>query len=86
MVAPRTDELRERATRLAVEARRDPATRSGALRRIGEQLGINAETLGNCVIHAEIDEGHRPSTTTVTPPGWPNWSGRTGSRVEQTRT
>jgi transposase-like protein len=39
------DELRERATRLAVDARRDPATRTGALKRIGEQLGINAETL-----------------------------------------
>jgi transposase len=43
MAAPRKypDELRERATRLAVEARRDPATRTGALKRIGAQLGIN---------------------------------------------
>src|SRR5215210_8855384 len=66
MAAPRKypDELRERATRLAVDARRDPATRSGALKRIGEQLGINAETLRNWVIQAEIDEGHRPGTTT----------------------
>jgi transposase len=57
------DELRERATRMAVEARRDPATRTGALKRIAEQLGINAETLRNGVIQAEID-GHRPGTTT----------------------
>jgi transposase len=66
MAAPRKypDELRERATRLAVEARRDPATRTGALKRIGEQLGINAETLRNWVIQAEIDEGDRPGTTT----------------------
>jgi transposase len=66
MAAPREypDELRERATRLAVEARRDPATRIGALKRIGEQLRINAETLRNWVIQAEIDEGHRPGTTT----------------------
>jgi transposase-like protein len=66
MAAPRKypDELRERATRMAVEARRDPATRVGALKRIGEQLGINAETLRNWVIQAEIDEGYRPGTTT----------------------
>src|SRR3954453_18195961 len=66
MAAPRKypDELRERATRLAVDARRDPATRTGALKRIGEQVGINPETLRNWVIQAEIDEGHRPGTTT----------------------
>jgi transposase-like protein len=66
MAAPRKypDELRERATRMAVDARRDPATRAGALKRIAEQLGINAETLRNWVVQAEIDEGHRPGTTT----------------------
>ncbi len=66
MVAPRKypDELRKPATRMAVEARRNPATRAGALARIGEQLGINPETLRNWVIQAAIDEGHRPGTTT----------------------
>ena len=66
MAAPRKypDEPRERATRMAVDARRDPATRAGALARIGKQLGINPETLRNWVTQAEIDDGVRPGTTT----------------------
>ena len=66
MAAPRKypEELRERAIRMAVDLRRDPATRTGALRRVGEQLGINPETLRNWVQQAEIDQGHRPGVTT----------------------
>lgn len=66
MAAPRKhpDELRERATRLAVEARKDPASKAGALSRIGGQLGINPETLRNWVNQAEVDEGSRPGTST----------------------
>jgi transposase len=67
MAAPRKypDELRERAIRMAVDLRRDPATRSGALKRVGEQLGINSETLRNWVQQAEVDEGHRPGVSTA---------------------
>jgi transposase len=49
---------------MAVEARRDPATRPGALARVAGQLGINPETLRNWVTEAEIDGGVRPGTTT----------------------
>ena len=67
MSAPRkfSDELRERATRMAVELRQDPSTKGGAIRRVAEQLGMHPETLRNWVRQAEVDEGHRPGTTTV---------------------
>ncbi|KJK12721.1 transposase [Terrabacter sp. 28] len=67
MAAPRKypDELRERAIRLAVDLRRDPDTKSGAVKRVGEQLGINPDTLRNWVAQAEVDEGHRPGVSTA---------------------
>jgi len=65
MAAPKKypDELRERATRMAIELRGDLETRPGAIARVSEQLGINRETLGNWVRQAEIDGGVRPGTT-----------------------
>ena len=67
MAAPRKypEELRERAIRMAVDLRRDSATRNGALRRVGDQLGINPETLRNWVSQVEIDQGQRPGVTTA---------------------
>ncbi len=67
MAAPRKypDELRERATRMAVELREDPVTKPGAIARVAEQLGMHPETLRNWVRQAEIDGGVRPGTTTA---------------------
>jgi transposase len=67
MVAPRKypEELRERSIRMTLDARQDPASRPSACRRIGEQLGINPETLRGWVTQAEIDAGGQPGTTTA---------------------
>lgn len=44
---------------MAVDLRRDPATTSGALRCVGDQLGVNAETLRNWVSPAEVGKAYR---------------------------
>jgi len=66
MGAPRKypEELRERATRLAIEARRNPGSKTGAIKRIADQLGIHPGALRTWVRQAEIDDGVRPDTTT----------------------
>ena len=66
MAAPRRypDELRARAVRLVLDAKAEGDAGQGACRRIGDQLGINAETLRAWVAQAEIDAGTRPGTTT----------------------
>ncbi|MET8538491.1 transposase [Streptomyces sp. NPDC005065] len=65
--APRKypDELRERATRLAMEARKDPVGRAGAIKRIADQLDVHPEALRGWVKRAETDEGIVPGTTST---------------------
>jgi transposase len=66
MSAPRkySEELRERATRMALEARREPESARGAIARIAGQLGVHKEALRNWVRQAEIDGGARAGTST----------------------
>jgi len=67
MAAPRkySAELKDRATRLALEARRDPASKAGAIKRIADQLDIHPEALRTWVRQAEVDDGIAPGTTTA---------------------
>ena len=66
MAAPRkySAELQQRATRMANEARKDPASSRGAIKRVADQLGVHPEALRTWVRQAEIDGGVRPGTTT----------------------
>ena len=50
-------ELRERATRMALEARADPGRRRGAIKRISGQLGIDPEALRTWV--RAVEQGGR---------------------------
>ncbi|MBN9202631.1 MAG: transposase [Microbacterium chocolatum] len=68
MPAPRKypPELRERAMRLVAEARKEDPELSlnQAVIRIGQRVGVNADTLRGWCKQAQIDAGERPGTTT----------------------
>ena len=57
-------ELQQRATRMALDARKDPQTSRGAIKRVADRLGVHPEALRNWVRHAEVDDGLRPGITT----------------------
>lgn len=66
MAAPRkySVELKERATRMAIEARKDHGSKTGAIRRSAERLGIHPEALRTWVRQAEIDQDAAAGRTT----------------------
>lgn len=68
MPAPRKypPEPRERAMRLVAEARKEDPELSlnQAVIRIGQRVGVNADTLRGWCKQAQIDAGERPGTTT----------------------
>ncbi len=59
-------ELRERAVRLVVEARKEDLKLSlnAAVIGIGQRSGVNPDTLRGWCKQAAIDAGERPGTTT----------------------
>ena len=64
MPAPRKypDEMKDRAVRLVEDVLADPeieVTVTGACARVGEQLGINRDTLRGWVKQAQVDSGTR---------------------------
>lgn len=69
MPAPRKypAELRERSVRLVSEAREQDQSLSvnQAVKRIGERVGVNPDTLRGWVKQADIDAGRRRGTTTA---------------------
>ncbi len=67
MAAPRkySEELKERATRMALDARQNPATKTGAIKPIADRLDIHPEALRTWVRQAEIDAGEAPGVTTA---------------------
>ena len=87
MAAPRKHsvELQQRATRMAMDARKDPGSARGAIKRVADQLGVHPEALRNWVRQAEIDGGVRPGTTTDARPDWLTPSVRSVSCVGLTR-
>ncbi len=46
-----------------MDARRDPASSRGAIKRIADQLGVHPAALRNWVRQGEVDGGVRPGTT-----------------------
>ena len=69
MAAPRKypDEVRDRAIRLVrdlLDTPDDAMTVTGACRGVGEQLGINTDTLRNWVRQVLVDDGERPGLPT----------------------
>lgn len=67
MAAPRKypDEVRERAVRLVLDVKDETGSVTAACTRIGEQLGINRDTLRGWVKQAEVDAGMRPGVSTA---------------------
>jgi transposase len=60
------DELRDRAVRLVLDVVKDQGTSvTAACRKVGSELGINADTLRGWAKQAQVDRGMRPGSTSA---------------------
>ena len=60
------DELRDRAVRLVFDQVKEQDTSvTAACRKVGAELGINADTLRGWAKQAQIDRGMRPGTASA---------------------
>ncbi len=60
------DELRDRAVRLVLDVVKDQETSvTAACRKVGAELGINADTLRGWAKQAQVDRGMRPGSTSA---------------------
>ena len=57
--------MRDRAIRLVADIAEDAGSITAACRRVGDQLGINSDTLRGWVKQAQVDAGQRPGTTST---------------------
>jgi transposase len=57
--------MRERAVALVADIGEEAGSVTAACRRIGEQLGINSDTLRGWVKQSDVDAGRRPGVTTA---------------------
>jgi transposase len=59
-------ELKERAVRMARDAIAEQGGQSfGVVPRVAKQLGVGVESLRSWLKQAEIDDGHRPGTSST---------------------
>ena len=59
-------ELKERAVRMARDAIAEQGGQSfGVVPRVAKQLGVGVESLRGWMKQAEIDDGHRPGTSST---------------------
>ena len=59
-----SQEVRERAVRLALEQERDHESQWAAIKSVAEKIGCTAETLRKWILQAERDSGRRGGLTT----------------------